>query len=139
MRATARPISITTSRTGSPRASASPTLELTAFRPHGIFGYALGSPMNHLMALSLYASVMKAVATPLKFPGTPAAFAALNQCTDARLLARAMAWSVDVAACENEAFNFHNGEPERWANLWPAVAEAFGMQAGACSRYAWPP
>lgn len=95
--------------------------------------------MNHLMALSLYASVMKAVATPLKFPGTPAAFAALNQCTDARLLARAMAWSVDVAACENEAFNFHNGEPERWANLWPAVAEAFGMQAGACSRYAWPP
>ncbi|AUL14788.1 SDR family oxidoreductase [Bordetella bronchiseptica] len=106
----------------------------TAFRPHGIFGYALGSPMNHLMALSLYASVMKAAATPLKFPGTPAAFAALNQCTDARLLARAMAWSVDVAACENEAFNFHNGEPERWANLWPAVAEAFGMQAGGVQQ-----
>lgn len=106
----------------------------TAFRPHGIFGYATGSPMNHLMALSLYATLMKAAGAPLKFPGSPAAFQALNQFTDARLLARAMAWSVGVQACENRAFNIHNGEPERWANLWPAIADAFGMPAGGVQQ-----
>ncbi len=102
----------------------------TAFRPHGIYGYAKGSPMNHLMALSLYASISRHVGGTLKFPGSPAAFAALNQYTDARLLARAMAWSVSVQACENQAFNINNGEPERWLNIWPSIASCFGMQEG---------
>lgn len=100
----------------------------SALRPHCICGFSVGSPMNHLMALSIYASISRELGLPLRFPGHPLAFAALYQFTDARLLARAMEWAATTQACENEAFNMNNGEPERWKNIWPAIADAFGME-----------
>lgn len=102
----------------------------SALRPHCICGFSVGSPMNHLMALSLYASLARELGLPLCFPGSPPAFAALYQYTDARLLARAMVWAATTEACENQAFNIHNGEPDRWKNLWPGLARLFGMEAG---------
>jgi nucleoside-diphosphate-sugar epimerase len=102
----------------------------SALRPHCICGFSVGSPMNHLMALSLYAAMSRELGLPLRFPGRPEAFGALYQFTDAGLLARAMEWAATSAACENQAFNMTNGEPERWKNLWPDIAGYFGMQAG---------
>lgn len=102
----------------------------SALRPHCICGFSIGSPMNHLMALSIYASISRELGLPLRFPGNPQAFAALYQFTDARLLARAMEWAATTQACENEAFNMNNGEPERWMNIWPGIARAFGMEPG---------
>ncbi len=100
----------------------------SALRPHCICGLSVGSPMNHLMALSLYASISRELGLPLRFPGSAGAFAALYQFTDARLLARAMVWAATTSACENQAFNLTNGEPTRWENIWPVLAECFGMQ-----------
>ena len=100
----------------------------SALRPHCIMGYSVGSPMSHLMVLSLYASISKELGLPLRFPGTEAAFSAMYNFTDARLLARAMEWAATTQACENEAFNMNNGEPDRWKNVWPAIAECFGME-----------
>lgn len=100
----------------------------SALRPHCICGFSVGSPMNHLMALSLYAVVSRELMLPLRFPGSSGAFTALYQFTDARLFARAMVWAATTTACENQAFNMTNGEPQRWENLWPAVAGCFGMQ-----------
>lgn len=102
----------------------------SALRPHCICGFSVGSPMNHLMALSLYATLSRELGLPLRFPGRPEAFGALYQFTDARLLARAMEWAATSTACENQAFNMTNGEPERWKNLWPDIAGYFGMEAG---------
>ncbi|MEO6746492.1 MAG: SDR family oxidoreductase [Caldimonas sp.] len=102
----------------------------SALRPHCICGLSVGSPMNHLMALSLYASVSRELGLPLRFPGSTGAFAALYQFTDARLLARAMVWAATTSACENQAFNMTNGEPTRWENIWPVLADCFGMQPG---------
>lgn len=102
----------------------------SALRPHCICGFSIGSPMNHLMALSLYATISRELGLPLRFPGHPLAFSAMYQFTDARLLARAMEWAATTPACENEAFNINNGEPDRWQNLWPDIARAFGMQPG---------
>jgi nucleoside-diphosphate-sugar epimerase len=102
----------------------------SALRPHCICGYSVGSPMNHLLALSLYATISRELGLPLRFPGDPKAFAALYQFTDARLLARAMEWAATTVACENQAFNITNGDPDRWMNLWPAIAQCFGMQVG---------
>lgn len=102
----------------------------STLRPHCICGFSTGSPMNHLMALSLYATISRELGLPLRFPGSPQAFGALYQFTDARLLARAMAWAATTEACENEAFNINNGEPERWKNIWPSIAAAFGMECG---------
>jgi nucleoside-diphosphate-sugar epimerase len=102
----------------------------SALRPHCICGFSVGSPMNHLMALSLYASISRELGLPLRFPGHPQAFSAMYQFTDARLLARAMEWAATTSACENQAFNMTNGEPERWQNVWPELAACFGMEAG---------
>lgn len=102
----------------------------SALRPHCICGLSVGSPMNHLLALSLYASVSRELGLPLRFPGTAGAFRAIYQFTDARLLARAMVWAATTAACENQAFNMTNGEFERWENIWPALAGWFGMAPG---------
>ena len=102
----------------------------SALRPHCVCGYSIGSPMNHLMALSLYAVISRELGLPLRFPGDPRAFNALYQFTDARLLARAMEWAATTQACENQAFNMTNGEPDRWSNIWPEIARCLGMQAG---------
>jgi nucleoside-diphosphate-sugar epimerase len=101
----------------------------SALRPHCICGYSLGSSMNHLMAIAVYASISREIGLPLRFPGSPIAFAAMYQFTDSRLLARAMIWAATTSACENRAFNMTNGEPDRWMNIWPELARTFGMES----------
>lgn len=103
----------------------------SAFRPHGICGQAVGSPMNHLLGLALYASISREFGLPLRFPGTPGAFRSVYQFTDAELLARSLTWAATSTSCANQAFNITNGEYERWENLWPAIADCFGLEAGA--------
>jgi nucleoside-diphosphate-sugar epimerase len=102
----------------------------TALRPHGLLGVSLGSPMNQLMALAVYASISRELGLPLRFPGSPGAFRAVYQFTDATLLARAMLWAAGTPACANQAFNMTNGEFERWENIWPPLAENFAIKPG---------
>ncbi len=101
----------------------------SAPRPHAVIGFALGNPMNLSTVIAVYATLCKALGRPFAFPGTPAAYSALYQCTDAGLLARAMTWMATDPACANEAFNVVNGDPIRWCNVWPAFARYFGLEA----------
>ena len=101
----------------------------SAVRPHGVLGLAIGSSMNQLTAMALYASVMKELAQPLRWPGSEAAFDTLYQFTEAAYLARGAAWIASNRSLENTAVNFTNGDTVRWRHLWPAIAQAFGMKA----------
>ena len=102
----------------------------SSWRPHGLCGVSVGSPMNQLNALAVYAIISRELNLPLRFPGQLGAFRAVYQFTDASLLARAMLWGSDTPACANEAFNLTNGEFERWEHIWPAVSEYFGLRPG---------
>lgn len=102
----------------------------SSWRPHGLCGLSVGSAMNQLNALALYATISKELGLPLRFPGQPGAFRAIYQFTDATLLARAMLWAKDRVECANEAFNINNGDYDRWENLWPAIAAEFGVEPG---------
>lgn len=102
----------------------------SALRPHGLCGVSVGSAMNQLMALAVYAGISRELGLPLRFPGREEAFRAVYQFTDARLLARALTWAASTPACANEAFNITNGDVERWENLWPSLAACFDMPAG---------
>lgn len=104
--------------------------EWVTLRPHGFCGISIGSPMNHLMGLALYAAISRELGLQLRFPGAPGAFRAITQFTDAGLLARAMVWAATAPGCSNQAFNMTNGEYERWENLWPDIAECFDLRAG---------
>jgi len=99
-------------------------------RPHGICDHAPGIARSMAMVISVYAAIMKELGEPLHFPGTEANYRALYQCTDATLLARAMAWMGTEPRCAGEAFNVTNGDYIRWMHLWPRFAEFFGMRCG---------
>ncbi|WP_422034100.1 NAD-dependent epimerase/dehydratase family protein [Reyranella sp.] len=97
-------------------------------RPVLIVGDSVGSAMNVIPALGAYAAFMrKAGKTQLDYPGGVGRVA---RAVDADLLARAIAWSGEAAAARNEIFNVTNGDVFVWPNVWPAVADALGFEAG---------
>jgi nucleoside-diphosphate-sugar epimerase len=100
----------------------------SAVRPHAICGFSVGSPMNLLMVIAVYAAISKALGLPLSFPGKPGAYRALYQATDSALLARSIEWMSTEPKCGNQAFNITNGDLIRWENLWPKLARFFDME-----------
>jgi len=98
-------------------------------RPVLIVGASVGSAMNVIPALGVYAALMRrAGKTALDYPGGVGRVA---QAIDADLLARAIAWSGEANTAANEIFNVTNGDVFVWPNVWPAIAEALGMAPGA--------
>jgi nucleoside-diphosphate-sugar epimerase len=102
----------------------------SALRPHGIWGFAIGSQLHMMNAVAVYATLMKLHGLPLHFPGKPGAYDALYQCTEASHLAEAMVWAATAPAAANEAFNMTNGDFIRWRHAWPLIADWFEMDAG---------
>jgi nucleoside-diphosphate-sugar epimerase len=97
-------------------------------RPVLIVGDSVGSAMNVVPALGVYAAMMRrAGRTALDYPGGVGRVA---QAVDAGLLARAIAWSGDSPHAANEIFNVTNGDVFVWPNVWPAIAEALGFAPG---------
>jgi nucleoside-diphosphate-sugar epimerase len=100
----------------------------TVHRPHTIVGYAVGNLMNLGVTLATYASICKATGRPFIFPGSPTQYSSLTDVTDARLLARHLAWASTTPAARNEAFNVVNGDVFRWRRMWAAIAEYFDIE-----------
>jgi len=104
------------------------TWVLTIFRPQVIFGFSLGSAMNLIPAIGTYAALRKEEGKPLAFPGGGPM---VLEATDADLLARAIAWAGETEAAAGQIYNVTNGDVFVWQNVWPAIAHALGMSAGA--------
>ena len=102
----------------------------SASRPHAIMDRSTGIARSLSLLIAVYASILKEEGEPLHFPGTEGNYRALYQCTDALLLAKAIAWMSTEPRCANEAFNIINGDYIRWMNLWPVFADYFGMKTG---------
>lgn len=102
----------------------------SASRPHAICDKATGIARSLAILIAVYAALCKEQGEPLYFPGTEANYRALYQCTDALLLAKAVAWMSTEPRCANHAFNIINGDYIRWMNLWPVFADYFGMAVG---------
>jgi nucleoside-diphosphate-sugar epimerase len=99
----------------------------SALRPQTVCGFALGSPMNIMLVIAVYAAISKELGLPLRFPGNPGAYTAIYQVTGSALLAKAMTFCATAPAARNEVFNITNGDFFRWVNVWPRIAEAFDM------------
>jgi nucleoside-diphosphate-sugar epimerase len=96
-------------------------------RPHTIVGYALGNAMNMGVTLATYATLCRETGRPFRFPGSAAQWNGLTDMTDARLLARHLAWAATTPAARNQAFNVVNGDVFRWSWMWGRIAEWFGV------------
>lgn len=99
----------------------------TILRPQAVFGEALGSNMNPIPALGVYAALQRHAGLPLDYPGGPRY---VLEAVDADLIARAMRWAATTPEARDEYFNITNGDVFVWRNVWPMLAEAFGMEAG---------
>ncbi len=99
----------------------------SAARPHAVCGFALGNPMNLVVAIAVYATLCRELGIPLRHPGSPVNQTKLYQVTDAGLLARALVWMAESENAANRAFNITNGDLFRWEQLWPRFARFFEM------------
>src|SRR5262249_4471371 len=99
----------------------------TILRPQVVYGESLGSPMNLIPAIGAYAAVEREAGRPLCFPGGGPR---VSEAVDADLLGRALAWAATASAARSEILNIANGDVFVWHHMWPAIADALGMEAG---------
>lgn len=97
----------------------------TIFRPQLVCGIAIGSPLNIITAMGVYAAISREMGIPLRFPGGEPR---VGEATDARLIAKAMAWAGTTPVCANQIYNIANGDVYLWENVWPRLATLFGME-----------
>jgi nucleoside-diphosphate-sugar epimerase len=99
----------------------------TILRPVLILGYSLGSAMNLIPALGVYAAFLRERGEPLHFPGGAPR---ISQAIDADVLARVIGWAGESPSARNAIFNVTNGDVFAWPYVWPAIADALGMKPG---------
>lgn len=104
----------------------------TIFRPQIVCGLALGSPLNVVTAIGVFAAVSREYGMPLRFPGGSEK---VGEATDARLIAKGMEWAAHAPSAANEVFNIANGDVYIWQNLWPRIADLFGMEHGPANPF----
>jgi nucleoside-diphosphate-sugar epimerase len=99
----------------------------TIFRPQVIFGDATGVAMNILPVLAAYGALCREQGRAFAYPGGPDY---LLEAVDARLLADALLWAAAAPSARNETFNITNGDVFCWRHVWPAIADALGLEPG---------
>jgi nucleoside-diphosphate-sugar epimerase len=99
----------------------------TIWRPQLVFGDAIGSNLNVVPAIGVYAAVRREAGLPLSFPGGPSF---VFEAIDSDLMAEAMAWAATAPTAGNEIFNITNGDVFAWSEVWPVIADAVGMKVG---------
>ena len=99
----------------------------TVLRPQIVLGVAVGSAMNPVAGLAAYALLLRESGRPLAYPGHAHL---LTECTDARLIARAIEWAWAEPRAHGEAFNVANGDVVVWAALFERLARYFDMPPG---------
>ncbi len=107
--------------------SAATGFTFTIMRPQLIVGPNTGVVMNLPPVIGAYAAICKAEGRPFGFPGgVPYVWEAV----DTRLVANAIRWAAEAPAAAGQHFNLTNGEVFEWRDLWPAMAETLGVEAG---------
>jgi nucleoside-diphosphate-sugar epimerase len=96
----------------------------TILRPQIVAGVAVGSAMNVVGSIGVYAALCRELDVPLFHPGDAHA---VTELTDARLLARACEWAAGRPGCDAEAYNITNGDVVCWRDLFGIVADWSGV------------
>lgn len=102
-------------------------LQWTILRPQFIFGGVVGAAMNLVPIIGLYGVLCREQGRPFGFPGGPSFVA---EASDPRLIAQAATWAFDAPSAQNETFNITNGDVFTWREVWPACADAIGVELG---------
>ncbi|MFT3988902.1 SDR family oxidoreductase [Aestuariivirga sp.] len=96
-------------------------------RPNAIVGFSVGALMNQGVTLACYAAICRETGRPFAFTGIPMQWNMLTEVSDARLVARQIAWAATAPAARNQAYNCGNGDIFRWRAMWKVIAAHFGI------------
>jgi len=103
----------------------------TIVRPQIVCGLAVGSPMNMVAAIGVYATLMRVLGRSASYPGGSGF---VTEATDADLLAEAILWAGQSKRARNETYNVTNGDVLEWAALWPELMDMLGVAAGPAEK-----
>jgi hypothetical protein len=95
--------------------------------PQDVIGFAKGNFMNLASAIAIYAAIAKELNQELVWPGSKTFFTMFNSFTGSKLHAKFCLWAALEPKAANQAFNVVNGDVESYQNLWPQIAERFGI------------
>jgi nucleoside-diphosphate-sugar epimerase len=101
----------------------------TVFRAPMIAGGGYGSNLNALLAIGVFASLLKVQQLALPFPGSGDHLGVMEM-LDVELLARAIEWAADSPSAADQIFNIANGDTYVWPDLWPVIAGEIGIPVG---------
>jgi nucleoside-diphosphate-sugar epimerase len=99
----------------------------TILRPQLVVGSTLNAPMNMIPVIGVYGAICREEGLPFGFPGGAQW---VWQTSDARIVAGALLWASRAEPARDEIFNITNGEVCEWHHLWPAIADALGLEPG---------
>jgi hypothetical protein len=102
----------------------------SASRPSYICDFAPNRARNLITVLGAYAAICRELNVPLDFPGSAAACSVLSELSDANCLADAIVFLSTHVTGRNAAFNVTNGDAFRWSQVWPQLAQWFGLPCG---------
>lgn len=107
--------------------SAEAEFDWAILRPQVIFGGAIGAAMNLVPAIGAYSAICAELDQPFTFSGGPSF---VWEAVDARLVAAAAEFAAIDPAAASQIYNVTNGDVFEWRNMWPALAEQFGVETG---------
>ncbi|KAJ9104750.1 hypothetical protein QFC19_003891 [Naganishia cerealis] len=96
-------------------------------RPNFILGESKGNFMSLAVTLGQYASLLKYLDKSLIFPGSSATYNLPYDFSTANHNAAHQLFLVKNEKAYDRAFNIHDGKPMRFSDLWPKVADYFGL------------
>ncbi|KAM3208876.1 hypothetical protein ACQJBY_063519 [Aegilops geniculata] len=96
-------------------------------RPTTIFGFSPRSARNVVASLCVYAAICGKEGLVLRWPGSRVAWEGFSDASDAELVAEHALWAAMEPNGKNEPFNCSNGDLFKWQQLWPILANQFGV------------
>ncbi|HMJ37747.1 MAG TPA: SDR family oxidoreductase [Baekduia sp.] len=96
-------------------------------RPQLIIGSAIGAAMNLAPVIGAYAAICKEHGEACGFPG---GIPYVWEAVDSRLCAAALEMMATNPEADGQHYNVTNGDVFEWRNLWPALMEQMGVEAG---------
>ena len=107
-------------------ARAGDRLRWTVFRCPSIAGGGPGGNLNAFLAIGVFAAIRRREELDFPFPGAEQHLGVM-EVVDVELLAEAIAWATTAETARNQVFNIANGDVYAWPDMWPLLADAFGV------------
>ncbi|BGP46311.1 hypothetical protein JCM10450v2_002153 [Rhodotorula kratochvilovae] len=96
-------------------------------RPNFIVGVSKGNFMSLATTIALYAAGRKALGEPLVFPGSSLSWELEYDHSSASNNAAFQLYAALNEQAANRTFNIHDSKPSTFAQLWPKIADYFGV------------